>query len=314
MVMRLSQKIGNVITMPNRTGWSLYNPPNSQGMGTLGTSELYVSEDGEDILIEGRILLGTTSAAQAQLGLPSAYTVGSQKGTGIALIVGEWYTNHTTASSLKGGDIIAVAGNNYMTFSASDTAATQSPAISQNGNAIFVSSVLLFIKARIPAAGLSVTKVQGAGISATGPSLVNGFCSFSAYASANQTALASGSTNKVAINTKDFDTATAFNTTLNRFVAPLAGSYNFSGKANINNAAAVTGVDLALYKNGSLLKYLGGYQNSANSTGVVPVSGSVTVQAVAGDYFELFVASVGTGTYNILGSATGTHFSGHKVP
>jgi hypothetical protein len=111
---------------------------------------------------------------------------------------------------------------------------------------------------------------------------------FSAYPSASAT-ISSATYTKVILNTEDFDTASAFDSTTNyRFTPLVAGYYQINLVASTPQiAAANTNSFIVLYKNGSAYKY-GGNQNSvgqqANSSwsGLVYLNGST-------DYLEMYV-------------------------
>ena len=151
--------------------------------------------------------------------------------------------------------------------------------------------------------------------SATALGLANGSVAFSVSASANQTGLTSGATTKVSFNTEEVDSSNSFDPTTNyRFTAPRGGIYNFCSQVKMNNAATISAASVLLYKNNALCKTLGTFTNSASTTGVIQLGGSASIQVVAGDYFEIFVNQTGGGTYNILGSATDTFFTGCMLP
>ena len=87
---------------------------------------------------------------------------------------------------------------------------------------------------------------------ATGTVMVSGnMPAFSAYANASQS-ISAGTFTKVAINTKYFDTASAFDSTTNyRFTPLVAGYYQVNGTVSCGTSASVE-VIAALYKNGSV--------------------------------------------------------------
>lgn len=173
--MDLSTFNGNPVFIYNATPWVLFTPPTSQGFGTLGTSQLYIREDGEDILIEGRFAPGTPTPTQARIGLPG-YVIGPQRGTGISLDFGEWDQENATASSIKTGSVIGAAGDSFITFSSKEQAGAINPLAPQNGSTIFTSAAI-YLRVRIPAASL-VGKgyvAVGAGIFPDRPSLTPGY-------------------------------------------------------------------------------------------------------------------------------------------
>ena len=139
---------------------------------------------------------------------------------------------------------------------------------------------------------------------ATGTVMVSGnMPAFSVTNNGSAQSVSNATWTKVLLNTKDFDTATAFDATTNyRFTPQVNGYYQFSsfcsGPSN-NTQNQIT----AIYKNGSLYKYLGSVQN-LNATSVTNdgVSGSVLVPLNGStDYVELWLFQQTGGTVNTAG-------------
>lgn len=133
---------------------------------------------------------------------------------------------------------------------------------------------------------------------------------FSVYRNAAWNTSTANQFNKVAFDTKLFDTGTNFDVvTNNRFVAPIAGFYQFSAtvKATTNNAY----IQIALYKNGSVIKNGTGF-NSA--TGSISAGGVVAglLQLAATDYIEVYFFDNGTNDTGLTGSSN-TFFDGFLV-
>jgi len=119
---------------------------------------------------------------------------------------------------------------------------------------------------------------------ATGTVMVSGnMPAFSAYQSSAQT-LSTGVMTKLQFQTKEFDTASAFDSTTNyRFTPLVAGYYQVSGLLSPNASATVVRVEI--YKNGSTIKRLfaGGTASTTGNGGsaLVFLNGST-------DYVELY--------------------------
>ena len=129
---------------------------------------------------------------------------------------------------------------------------------------------------------------------------------FSAYNSSNQNTTSTVLT-KLIFNTKDFDTASAFDATTNyRFTPQVAGYYQINVTAFINGAN--TAVAIYLYKNGTSYQDLVDLPLSINGlTGscLVYLNGST-------DYLEIYGKQTGaTGFYSTSPSLT--RFSGSLV-
>jgi hypothetical protein len=112
----------------------------------------------------------------------------------------------------------------------------------------------------------------------------------------------SNSITKVTLNTKQFDTANAFDATTNyRFTPLVAGYYQFSYVVSGNaNAGTCTANNALLYKNGSEL-----IAQYATSSGIYPVSVNTIASSGAiltymngsTDYVELYGKVIGTSPF-----------------
>jgi hypothetical protein len=141
----------------------------------------------------------------------------------------------------------------------------------------------------------------------TGTAMVSGnMPAFSAYQSTGQT-LSSSTWTKIQLQTEEFDTASAFDSTTNyRFTPLVAGYYQISGCMEVNSSA--TQMQLAVYKNGSSFKK---YQIS-NSATVVTISGSALIYFNGStDYVELY-GNIATSQL-LNASASSTYFQGILV-
>ena len=128
---------------------------------------------------------------------------------------------------------------------------------------------------------------------------------FSAYQSSAQTITGAVDT-KVQFQSKEYDTANAFDATTNyRFTPQVAGYYQFNAGIAIPNSA---GIVLKLYKNGSTAKYIANTYNLASygayGSGQVYLNGST-------DYVEFYAYITTTQTLSTGSSLT--YFSGVLV-
>lgn len=135
---------------------------------------------------------------------------------------------------------------------------------------------------------------------------------FSVAMATGTTSVPSSSFVKVALTNKIYDNYNAFNTTLSRFVAPVAGYYYLNGLVRMNATTGYNGFAY-IFKNSSTEN--GNPENirgnelgvSANVTVQVLVSGVMYLNGV-GDYVELYGHSNGTSpTFN---STFGTRVAG----
>ena len=119
---------------------------------------------------------------------------------------------------------------------------------------------------------------------ATGTMMVSGnMPAFSAYRTTNQSV--SGSTwTKVACQTEEFDTASAYDNATNyRFTPQVAGYYQVCGQIlNDTSAPAAMRLIISIYKNGSAFKYgQDGASNRSIVSALIYLNGST-------DYVELY--------------------------
>lgn len=156
-------------------------------------------------------------------------------------------------------------------------------------------------------------KTQGAGANPVwAEAILN--TSFSAYNSADQTALTTGAV-KVTWDTEDFDTSTAFASST--FTAPATGKYLFTASVEIfTTTINEYPIELAIYKNGAQFSIIGGNQaETANSNDIVTgIGGSILMSLAQNDTVEIYViADDDSGTWNIQHGATKGRFTGIRL-
>jgi len=129
---------------------------------------------------------------------------------------------------------------------------------------------------------------------ATGTVMVSGAMpAFSAYATTGQS-LTTSIYQKINFGATSFDTASAFNTSTSRFVAPIAGYYQVNHRGGIGGSGVYYP---NIYKNGS--NYLSGsvsyYVSGIDNTGSI----STIMQLAVNDYIEIYayVNTAATSTY-----------------
>lgn len=137
---------------------------------------------------------------------------------------------------------------------------------------------------------------------------------FSAYLSANQS-VSSGVTTRVALDTEEFDTANAFDSTTNkgRFQPQVAGTYLVTAHVGANASTAGTILVPYIYKNGSVYKQGHSYIPPSGSSSM---QGSITALVQLNgstDYVELWANNTGSGTNTFSGGASVTWFQGALI-
>jgi hypothetical protein len=132
---------------------------------------------------------------------------------------------------------------------------------------------------------------------------------FRAYNNAGQ-AISSATATKVSLQVKDFDTASAFDSTTNyRFQPTVAGYYQISaGLRSAGNSRTYSGA--FIYKTGSV--YARSFVYGANTALWNQVSTVVYLNGST-DYVELYGQTDGTGTAVDFGGTYETYLSGALV-
>lgn len=146
---------------------------------------------------------------------------------------------------------------------------------------------------------------------ATGTVMVSGNQpAFSAYFAGTQT-ITVGAFTKIQLNSEEFDTANAFDSSTNyRFTPLVAGYYQINGQINATSTLTLTRILPAIYKNGSAYKYgtdITATDIRSNVSSLVYLNGST-------DYIELYVLLSGTGTLSLnSGGITDNYLNGSMV-
>lgn len=135
----------------------------------------------------------------------------------------------------------------------------------------------------------------------TGPSQIAATESVNAriYAASNLTAGPNNSSVKVAFDTRDTDSHSAFDTTNKRYVAPISGMYEVSAQLlfQSTNVLANTYI-LDLYKNGSVAYSLASVTPAVTTQ--FSLVGSTQIRLNAGDYIEINVFGSGNNSASTL--------------
>jgi len=127
--------------------------------------------------------------------------------------------------------------------------------------------------------------------SVTGTAMVSGnMPAFSAYPSANSSAISSGTFVKVTLDSEEFDTNNNFASS--RFTPTVAGYYQINGAVS-TTAYAGNYLLSAIYKNGSLYKNGSNYALNA-AAGPTTIVSSLVYFNGSTDYVELYVIAQGT--------------------
>ena len=142
------------------------------------------------------------------------------------------------------------------------------------------------------------------------PKGLTGTPAFSVYRGTSNQSITTSTTTKVELNTEEFDTANAFDSTTNyRFTPLIAGYYQISGQIEVDGTA-ITRSFCLIYKNGTPYKVGNdGVQTAAYKSVVsvlVYLNGST-------DYIELYGWANGTSPVFYNSSGTGCYLTGVLV-
>ena len=217
-------------------------------------------------------------------------------------------TNVPTAGNLVAGELAINTADGKLFYKDSSgvvqTLATKTAATFPNVNGSTSGAVTL----AAPAVAGSNTATFPA---ATGTVMVSGnMPAFRAYLASTQN-VSSGTWTKATINTKTFDTSSAFeNVTNYRFTPQVSGYYQVNGTVTIVASTVFgTGGQVAIYKNGSQYSSSGLNNNSASTQ-----SGGLTVSDLvyfngSTDYIELYAYIYGGTGVQFAGGSANTFFS-----
>lgn len=136
---------------------------------------------------------------------------------------------------------------------------------------------------------------------------------FSAYNSSTTTIAASFSPTKIAFQTEEYDTGNNYDNATNfRFVAPVAGFYQFYAIIQSNSGGTGDYWLLQLYKNG--VAYKSGQNAIGSGTGLIAPSVSPPPMLLAvNDYIEVFCSQNGGATHTTTTGAASTYFGGYLL-
>jgi hypothetical protein len=147
---------------------------------------------------------------------------------------------------------------------------------------------------------------------ATGTMMVSGnMPAFSAYRGSSNQSVSSNTWTKAQLNTEDFDTANAFDSTTNyRFTPTVAGYYQINGSIAPDSTVSFgTGVYVAIYKNGTLYR-AANVNNTVAPTASIPCISAVIYFNGSSDYVELYAYFAGGSGMQIATTYNSSSLSG----
>lgn len=225
----------------------VYTPGSTQGLGTISSVDLYYSRIGENLKVSGRFTLGTTTAVQARLGLPSGLVI---KGSIANRNIGT-FGRGVGSQTNKGGFILGQGGNSFVTFTTSDVIGSNGadPTTSVDGTAIGGSPDVLFVEFIVPIQGWSSSTRMSDGFDGRN-------ISFMAYKSGGNNNGSSG----VISYTSKIDETGMFNLSTGEAIVNSAGDWDVGYNLEWSGGAQTVG--FAFRVNGVVT---GTYSSSASS-------------------------------------------------
>ena len=143
---------------------------------------------------------------------------------------------------------------------------------------------------------------------ATGTVMVSGnMPAFSAWQGTSQS-LGNAVFTKIQCNTKEFDTANAFDSTTNyRFTPQVAGYYQVNGAIGYGTAASTGVCVTSIWKNGSEFKR-GNVSNLNISNTIIAIVSSLIYMNGSTDYLELYGVQASGGALGTVNAQAQTYF------
>jgi len=149
--LQLSLDIGAITNVANLTDWTSYTPTFT-GFGTAASIEFFYRRVGNNCEIKGRFTVGTATATEARVSLPTGLT---SQGTSVIpslVICGYGSAAGANTTDFGGKTVLIEPSVSYVTFG-EISATTNSSTTKQNANAITVSSVMFQFNASVPILG-----------------------------------------------------------------------------------------------------------------------------------------------------------------
>jgi len=264
-------------------------------------------------------LAATPTAATVTVSVPSGYTVDTAKlvSAAVAQTVGEAVATDNTASRRYPLVAVPTTGG-AVRFSHAETTGSTSSSVDNDSPFGFLSGDTIGGQVTLP--------ISGWGTSAN-MSFAEEIRTVAANANrngSNQTGVnPNNSLVKIAFNSVDNseliyggDTHSAFDTTNNRFVAPITGWYQFNSAVFVNSTNVLNNAyRLAAYVNGTLRTYGPTVTPAVTTAFVASVTGQFKLNA--GEYVEIWLEGSGNNsasTLTVNGGKTLTYFNIARLP
>lgn len=244
----ISSNIDKVVYGAPTTDWIEYTPT-MQGFGTITNQSSAYRRIGDTIELQISFVVGTPTAVEGQIGLPSGLTAGTL-GSGIIHLVGKGTRNNAGASFPRDYTVLSTNGDTFLNYGLVSNTSSVNALTPQNGNQYTASGDAIRMFARLPIQGWS-SNVQ---LSST---TQNREIMFEAYKTGGAQTIPANTSTDILFETTSPNSSASYNSVTGIFTAPEDGSYIFSYKSrmlmgataasfistNIDHNGAVRGLD-----------------------------------------------------------------------
>lgn len=280
------------------TDWVAYTPIIT-GFGTPSGISFAWKREASDLLIYGQFTSGTPTTTPASVSLPTGLTSATLPAN---YVPGLWFRGQSITQ--HGSNLIIVSPATAFNFAAAGVFgnATADTTSVQNADSIVTAGAVVQIGlVRIPIAGWSANVAMSSDAETR-------VVAARAYRSTTQN-IATTSATKVAFDAVSGDTHAALDVvTNNRYNVAVPGSYKVSTVVRTNGVASEN-VTLSIRKNGSNVAFVNQTLTADNAY----TASYLDVSAIAGDYYEVFIASTADTSYSIIGNTQSTWMDVYRL-
>lgn len=282
------------------TAWEAYTPTFT-GLGTVSSVEMYWRRNGDKLELEGSFTVGTATATEARVSLPTSLTSAAIPSIRFA---GRAIRAQATATTTKNAVVLIEPSVTYVTFGLDDYTQAASPFTKQNGNVLF-GAQKVSLQASVPIAGWSAS----AALSTTETMLANA----KVQANIASFSVPNNSITTVTGWTEFIDPLNSFDTSTGIFTAPKTGDYFAQAiYASSGNATGIRNVYIT--KNGTATADGAVGSVVASAAAEVPAITSRVFRLNAGDTLRMRVFQNSGGSLSSSATAEATMFSVVPVP
>lgn len=271
--------------------------PNSS-LGTLTSVQCSWKKVGGEAVLDYKVTVGTTTGSEARLSLPAGL-VSADTSIIPSIRNADGFVVQAGTGDIH--NVLIEPSSTYLTFGLQKSGVAAG-LTKVAGSTLAASSATLSFTARVPIQGWSSSQI----FSSDADTRV---VSFNASTTGTKSLSPNGSAVKVPFDLVSGggqkDTHAAFNTSLNRYIVPVAGDYQFNSTVYISGTNALnSNYDLRLYKNGVVYRVGANLRPATGAQFTLSISSKIP-DLKAGDYIELFFFGVGNNSVSTLTTDSG---------